>query len=328
MLLRVRIAAVALGSAAIVAAVATAPAHTAAPSPTRGVVLINTNLALENASAAGTGIVLTKNGEVVTNNHVIRGATTIKVVVPATHRTYTASVLGYDISHDVALLKLQGAANLATATRGSSSSLKVGQATRAVGNANGGGRLVMTTGSITGLHRSISVQDDSGDVARLTDLIQTSARLVPGDSGGPLLDASGRVIGIDAAGSPTFGLDSSAPGFAIPINRALAIVKQVESGRSSSSVHVGPTAFIGLTLQDSPDGIAIGQIVSGSPADKAGLEQGDVLNSANGTRISSFDDLRAVLFTKHPGDTIALGYTDALGNESTATIVLASGPPQ
>ena len=98
----------------------------AAPSPTKGVVLINTNLGLENGNAAGTGIVLTKTGEVLTNNHVISGATMIKVTVPSTRKTYVADVMGYDITDDVALLKLEGASNLATATIGSSASLKVG----------------------------------------------------------------------------------------------------------------------------------------------------------------------------------------------------------
>ena len=112
-----------LAVALVVAGAAVGRAQTATTPPTRGVVLINTNLALENSSAAGTGIVLTKTGEVITNNHVIRGATTISVVVPATKRAYAANVLGYDITDDVALLQLQGATNLATATRGDSAML-------------------------------------------------------------------------------------------------------------------------------------------------------------------------------------------------------------
>ena len=114
---------------------------------------MNTNLALENGSAAGTGIVLTKNGEVLTNNHVIAGATTIRVTVPATKRSYTADVVGYDIVHDVALLKLENASNMTAATIGSSAKLAVGQPTRAVGNANGGGKLVVTSGKIVARSR-------------------------------------------------------------------------------------------------------------------------------------------------------------------------------
>jgi S1-C subfamily serine protease len=299
-----------------------------APSPTRGIVLINTNLALEDASAAGTGIVLTKSGEVVTNNHVIRGATSVKVTVPATHKTYPATVVGYDIADDVALLQLQGASNLATATVGNSARLKVGQSTRAVGNANGGGRLVQTIGRVTALNRTISVQDDNGGVAQLRNLIQTSAHLVPGDSGGPLLDATNRVIGIDAAGSPTFAFNGNAPGYAIPINRAVSIVKQIAAQRASALVHIGATAFIGLSLDETPNGIAVHSVVSSSPADKAGLVQGDVITTLDGTQVSSYNDVRSFLFAKHPGDNVTIAYTDPLGNPGTTTIVLASGPPQ
>jgi S1-C subfamily serine protease len=315
-------------AAALVVAGAVAGPSQAAATPARGVVLINTNLALQNGSAAGSGIVVTKAGEVITNNHVIRGATTIKVTVPATKRTYTANVLGYDIVDDVALLSLQGASNLATAARGNSATIKVGQASRAVGNANGGGVLVTTTGRITRLNRTISVQDESGDVAQLTGLIETSAHLVPGDSGGPLLDSANRVIGIDAAGSPAFAFEMSAPGYAIPINRAFAIVKQIEAGRSSATVHVGATAFIGLSAQESTDGIVVSSVVPSSPADKAGLEQGDLITALDGTPVASFADLRTFLFAKRPGDPVTVAYTDASGNPSSATIVLASGPPQ
>ena len=316
-------------AAALVLAGATAGGAASATTPaTRGVVLINTNLELENASAAGTGIVLTKTGEVITNNHVIRGATTIKVVVPATKKTYTATVLGYNIADDIALLKLPGATNLATATRGNSATLKIGQTTRAVGNANGGGKLVTTTGRITARSRTISVQDESGDVTRLKGLIETSARLVPGDSGGPLLDAAGHVIGIDAAGSPSFGIDNAAPGYAIPINRAVTIAKQVEARQASALVHIGDTAFIGLLVSRIPQGIAVGSVVPNSPAATAGLQQGDVITELDGASVTSYSDLRTLLFTKHPGDSITLGYTSATGAETSASIVLTTGPPQ
>jgi len=299
-------------------------ATAATPSPTKGVVVVNTNLALENGAAAGTGIVLTKNGEVLTNNHVIAGATTIKVTVPATKRTYTADVLGYDIVHDVALLKLENASNLATATIGNSANVKVGQPTRAVGNAGGTGKLVVTSGKVLALKQTISVQQDDGEVAQLTNAISTSARLVPGDSGGPLLDKSGRVIGVDAAGST----GTNAPGFAIPINRALTVTKQIEALRSSTSVHIGATAFIGLQVVSATNGVGIAGIYPGSPAESAGLAQGDVITSVDGTTLASFKDLRTALFAHHPGDSITVGYTDALGNAATTTLTLASGPPQ
>jgi S1-C subfamily serine protease len=300
------------------------------PGLTKGVVLITTNLALQNGNAAGTGMVLTSNGEVLTNNHVIRGATTIKVTIPATHKSYTANVVGYDIQDDVALIKLVGASKLATVSTGNSNKLKIGQAATAVGNANGGGKLVVTHGAVTGLSKTISIQDDTGEVSQLANLIETSARLVPGDSGGPLFDRAGHVIGMDSAGSPTFSFNQNAPGYAIPINRAVRLVKQMAQGLSSSTVHIGDTAFIGLTVQSSQSGsgVVVGDIVPNTPAEQAGLQKGDVIMTLDGTAVSSFVDIRTLLFKKHPGDTVTIGYVDVLGNQTQATIVLASGPPQ
>jgi S1-C subfamily serine protease len=330
-LLTILLAAAALVVGGAGTATAAKPKHKPAPkpSPTRGVVLVKTDLALESASAAGTGIVLTKTGEILTNNHVIRGATTITIVVPATSRTYTASVVGYDIDDDIALIKAQGATNLATATRGNSTKLKLGALTTAVGNANGGGKLVITKGRVTALNKTIAVQDDNGDVHQLPGLIETSARLVPGDSGGPLLNANGNVIGIDAAGSPTFAFDTKAPGYAIPINKAWSIVTQIRSGLASSTVHIGETAFIGLFVKAGPDGsLVVQSVVPGAPAEQAGLGEGDTITSIDGAPVATFDNVRDALFAHHPADTIAVGYTDTLGNQTSATIVLASGPPQ
>jgi S1-C subfamily serine protease len=322
-------AAIAVGGAGAATAAKPKPKPAPKPSPTRGVVLVKTNLALENGSAAGTGIVLTRTGEILTNNHVIRGATDITVVVPAMHRSYTATVVGYDIADDIALIKADGATNLPTVTRGNSAKLKLGALTTAVGNANGGGKLVITKGRVTALNKTISVQDDLGDVHQLAGLIETSARLVPGDSGGPLLDARGRVVGVDAAGSPTFAFNQNAPGYAIPINKAWSIIGQIRVGLSSERIHIGETAFIGLSVQAGPGGsLVVQQLIPGTPAEQAGLVAGDTVTSIDGVTVSSYDDVRDALFAHHPGDTITVGYLDTLGNQTSATIVLASGPPQ
>ena len=159
-----------------------------------GVVVIETNLAYQNAAAAGTGIVLTSSGRILTNNHVIAGATTIRVLVPKTTHTYTARVAGYDTTADVAVLQLQKASNLKTVTTGDASSLKLGARVTAVGNAGGTGKLTSSRGNVTGLHKSITVQGDNGTTEQLTGLIETNAALQPGDSGGPLLNSAGRVV--------------------------------------------------------------------------------------------------------------------------------------
>lgn len=295
--------------------------------PSTGVVLVTTNLAYENASAAGTGIVLTKDGEIMTNNHVIRGATTINVIVPATKKSYPASVVGYDVSDDIALIKVDGTATFTTATRGDSSKLKIGQPTRAVGNANGGGKLVLTAGKVTALRQSIVVNDDQGGTARLSGLIQTSAKLVPGDSGGPLLDANGRVIGVDAAGSSNYQMQVS-DGYAIPINKAYALVRLMEAGQASTLVHIGQTAFLGMRVDNATGGIVVEQIIPGGASEGAGLVLGDVMTSIDGQTLATVDDLRAALFLHHPGDTVTLGVIDALGNATTVTLALGDGPPQ
>jgi S1-C subfamily serine protease len=325
---RIRIAAAVAATAVAVTGATLGRANAATTSPTKGVVLVTTNLAYQNASAAGSGIVLTSSGEVLTNNHVIRGATTITVIVPTTKRRYSADVIGYDISDDIALLKLNGASGLATAARGSSTKLRIGQTTTAVGNANGAGKLVVTKGRITGLGRSITVSDDQGGSAQLSGLIQTSARLVPGDSGGPLLDASNRVIGVDAAGSAGSEFTAS-DGYAIPINKAVTLVKQMEAGKASALVHIGKTAFVGVSVADAQGGgVAVTSLVPSGPAAAAGLEQGDVITAVDDQPLSGVLDLRAALFAHHPGDTVTIAYTDPLGNSTSVAIVLADGPPQ
>jgi S1-C subfamily serine protease len=322
-----RIAPVVVALALFTGAARAHDAAAATSSPTKGVVLVNTNLGLENGVAAGTGIVLTKTGEVLTNNHVIAGATSIKVTVPATKKSYVADVIGYDITDDVALLKLENASNLATVTTANSSKVKVGQATRAVGNAEGGGKLVVTSGKILGLQKTITVQQDDGETAPLAHLIETSARLVPGDSGGPLIDKLGRVIGMDAAGTAS-GSTTNAPGYAISINHALSVVKEIAALHASALVHIGATAFIGVNVQTTTQGVTIANVIPGSPAENSGLASGDLVTSVDGTPVANLNDLRAILFKHHPTDSITIAYTDPLGNAATATIVLASGPPQ
>jgi S1-C subfamily serine protease len=328
-MLKFRLFSIAVVAAAGLAGSAHATTTTTAPAPklTKGVVLVTTNLAYENAAAAGTGIVLTKSGEILTNNHVIRGATTIKVIVPSTGVSYTADVIGYDVSDDIALIKAEGASSFATATRADSSKLHVGDVSTAVGNANGGGKLVITHGKVTGLNRAITVSDDQGGTARLSGLIQTSARLVPGDSGGPLLDSKGRVIGVDAAGSSTY-LYQASDGFAIPINKAISLVRQMEAGTATSLVHIGKTAFLGLTVNETSSGLEIGSVVPGLAAATAGLDQGYIISSLDGQAIQTVTDLRAALFRHHPGDTVTIAYVDPSGNPGSASLTLGDGPPQ
>jgi len=298
-----------------------------------GVVVIETNLAFQGGQAAGTGMVLTSSGEILTNNHVIRGATDIKVVVPKTGQSYTAEVVGYDVSHDVALLRASGASNLKTISQGDSGSVNSGQSVQAVGNAGGTGRLSYASGTVTNVNRAITVGDDQGgSPKRLSGLIETNAAVRPGDSGGPLLNSSGQVIGMDTAASVSNDVAQTTTndGYAIPINNAISIVRQIESGNGSGSVHVGGTAFLGVesSANYSGSGAVISAVVPGSAAEAAGLSPGDQILSIGGHTISSPDDLSSVVLTQKPGASISAVYLDQAGATQTTNLTLTSGPPR
>ncbi len=329
----------AVATAAVAAALALPGAGTAAPS-IQGIVDVYTNLGYQQAAAAGTGIVLTSSGEILTNNHVIRGATAIRVTDLDNGHSYKASIVGYTVNHDIAVLQLANASGLATAPLGHSANARVGQAVTTLGNAGGvGGAPSTATGKIVGLGRSITARDDSGDSETLSGLIETNAGLQPGDSGGPMVNGSGKVIGIDTAASSSFSFQSAVSrGFAIPIDRATALAAQIVAGKASTSVHIGPTAFLGVQLQSSNPsfdeqqtttfGLVVGEVVPGSPVDKAGIVSGDIVTTFNGKKVSSPASLTAIVVTKSPGETVQVRWTDQYGQAHTATLKLASGPPQ
>jgi S1-C subfamily serine protease len=319
---------------AATAAFFAAAAIAAAAGPRTGVVVIETALGYQDARAAGTGVVLDRGGIVLTNNHVIRGATTIRVRVNG--RRVPATALGYSLVNDIAVLKLRSTSGLTTATFGRSAAVRRGQSVTAVGNAEGEGQLVVSHGSVVAVGRKITVRDDQGDMHQLTGLIQVDAELHPGDSGGPLLDSQGRVIGIDTAASTGFSFHAgSNEGYAIPIDRALGIARQIRAGRESVTVHVGPTAFLGIAVHASgvyqggyTPAVRVDTVLSGGPADRAGIERGDIITTVDGTRVSSPADVARVVVRRHPGETITLILVDDAGHRSSARARLGTGPPQ
>jgi S1-C subfamily serine protease len=297
------------------------------------VVDVNTVLGYQNARAAGTGMVLTSSGLVLTNNHVIAGATSISVTDVGNGRTYDASVVGYDRSDDIALIQLKDASGLATVAIGDSSTVRVGDAVVAIGNAGGaGGTPAVAPGTVTALNRSITASDPSaGTSERLTGLIEVGADIVSGDSGGPLVNSSGQVIGIDTAASAGFQYQDSGEGYAIPINAAMSIARQIEAGQGSSTVHIGATAFLGVQTRaggrgQSATGAAVAGVLSGSPAAAAGLGQGDVIQYVDGYPIDSATTLTTLLDRHHPGDRVKVAWMDPAGRTHSATVTLATGP--
>jgi S1-C subfamily serine protease len=313
----------------------------------------------QGATAAGTGIVLTSNGEVLTNNHVIRGATSIKVTDVGNGRTYTAKVVGYDASRDVAVIQLQNASGLTTANLGDSSSVQAGDAVTALGNAGGkGGTPSVATGTVTALNQGITASDEGSGAnsEQLTGLIETNADIQPGDSGGALVNSFGQVIGMNTAASSGTQFQSQSgqsaeQAYAIPIDKAESIAKQIEAGQGSSTVHIGATAFLGIETDGSgsgdsggfggfggfggqgdgsgsgtSNGVTIAGALSGSAAASAGLTAGDTITSVGGHAVSSTSDIQQALVKYHPGDKISVSWVDQSGQSQTATVTLASGP--
>ena len=299
---------------------------------TPGIVNINVTLA-GNGGAAGTGMIITSTGEVLTNNHVIDGETSMSIQLPSTGKTYSGHVLGYDLTEDVALVQIDGGGSFQTVNIGNSSNVAIGDAVVAMGNALGrNGAPTVTTGQVTALDRTITASDQSGgDVETVSGLIQVDAEIQPGDSGGPLADASGTVIGMDTAAQSAGrfgGQQGSTVAYAIPINNALKIVQQIQSGKSTDLVHVGNTrALLGVGAQDSQNGVQVVQVEGGSAAARAGITVGSVVTALNGTAIDTNAALRHAIVTHEPGQSVTVTWTDPNGQSHTASVTLGSGPP-
>jgi S1-C subfamily serine protease len=290
-----------------------------------GVVDITTTIDYGRAQAAGTGIVLTSNGEILTNNHVIDGATKITVTVVSTGQSYAASVVGTDATDDVALLQVSGASGLDTATL-SDEAAQVGDDVTAVGNAGGtGGTPTAAPGTVLALDQSITAGDESGSHSeQLTGMIQVDADIEAGESGGPLYSDDGAVVGIDTAASS--GQTGTTVGFAIPIVKATAIADRIESGEDSATIQQGTPAFLGVQLAQGTTGATISGVVDGSPAADAGLAAGDSITAVDGSTVDTADALSAALAQHDPQDKVTISWLDAAGTSHTATVTLAAGP--
>jgi S1-C subfamily serine protease len=311
-----------------------------------GVVTIVSKLGYQNGESAGTGMVLTSGGIVLTNNHVIDGATSIEVTVESTGKTYTATVLGTDATNDVAVLQLQGASGLSTVKLDTSGTVTAGDTVTAVGNAEGTGNLVAATGDVTATDQTMTASESGSSSETLSGLIEFSAAVVSGDSGGPVLDAQGEVVGITTAAS-SGSADTVA--YAIDINHALTIAKQIEAGKASDTVVIGYPAFLGVQVADSsalggqsslagPGGIdqgststiagaAIADVIADTPAAGIGLAAGDTITAVDGTTISTATQLSTALAKYAPGDSVTITWVSGTtGATQSATVTLIQGP--
>lgn len=301
-----------------------------------GLVDVNTVLGFRGGQAAGTGIVLSADGQVLTNNHVVEGATKIQVTDIGNGKTYQAGVVGYDRSEDIAVIKLKNASGLTTAPIGDSGKVAVGDSIAGIGNAGGvGGAPDVAPGTVTALNQQISASDESGgNTEQLSGLIQVNANIQAGDSGGALANSAGQVIGVDTAASPGYRLGrrggqvTGAQGFAIPINQALDIAHQIQAGKASDTVHIGETAILGVTVGDSDTsgGAQVSEVVPDGAAAQAGLTGGDVITSLDDTTIDTPTTLTHVMDQHHPGDNVKLTWTDRSGQQRSGTVKLQTGP--
>ncbi|HEY5115181.1 MAG TPA: trypsin-like peptidase domain-containing protein, partial [Nakamurella sp.] len=302
-----------------------------------GVVDIDTVLGYDGAQAAGTGLVLTSSGEILTNNHVVEGSTSITVTVVATGQSYQASVVGTDLTADVAVLQLGGASGLSTANL-AGSAVTVGDAVTGVGNAGGvGGTPAASPGTVTATDQQITTQAEGSAAAEtLTGLIETDADIQAGDSGGPLFNAADQVVGIDTAAEQG---GYTTAGYAIPISTAVSIAGRIESGQGSTTITIGYPAFLGVQVSPTTTGggyrslqptttagALISGVVTGGPAERAGLTAGDTITGIDGTAIGGTADLTSVLAGHTPGQTVTITWTDTTGSVHTAAVTLATGP--
>jgi S1-C subfamily serine protease len=311
---------------------------------TAGVVDINTfttRTGLHEGSdfplGAGTGMIITPSGQVLTNNHVIEGATRIQVTIPGGN-IYQAQVLGADPTDDVALLQLEGAQGLVTVTVADSSRVEVADPVVAIGNALGrGGAPSISGGSVQGLDQTIQVRGVRGKVDELDGVIQVRTSVSPGDSGGPLENEHGDVVGMVTAADAHKDQSPSTVAFAIPANVALDIVRRIRSGESSTAIVIGDAGYLGVRVLNlsaqnggalglSPgDGALVQSVMPGSPASSIGMRANSVITSVDGISIATADDLGPAIHTHAPGEHISVTWIDASGTH-TASAALVPGP--
>jgi S1-C subfamily serine protease len=329
------LATVGLGLGLATAPASASPARPLAPLDPSGivgsvgpqVVDISTKFGYNNAVGAGTGIVIDPGGVILTNNHVISGATDISAFAVGNGQTYAVDVIGYDRTADVAVLQLRGGGGLPAANIGGG--VAVGDPVVALGNAGGqGGTPSAVAGKVVALNQSVSATDTlTGAEENLGGLIQADAAIRPGDSGGPMVNGAGQVIGMNTAATDSYKM-SGGQGFAIPIGRAMGVAGQIRSGAASNTVHIGPTAFLGLGVTDNGgNGARVERVVGSGPAASAGISAGDVITGFDNTPITGATSMTDVLVPHHPGDTVTLRWRAKGDGDRSGPVTLADGPP-
>jgi S1-C subfamily serine protease len=293
---------------------------------------VNVNGQVPGGAVAGTGMVLTPDGMVLTNNHVIAGTTALTGQVDGTGRKYDATVIGVDPTHDVAVIRLQDASGLPTMPFETSGVVGIGDAVTTMGNALGGnGVPVSASGAVTSLDETLMVSGEGGDASEtLNGLIRFNAGIQPGDSGGPLLNRAGHAIGMDTAGSSATHASAGGKfGAAIPINAALSIAGNIMSGKMSPYIEGGHAGILGVAVADAPAqaGARVRLVAAHQAADVAGIVPGDVIVDIAGGPVQSVADLSANMKGRRPDARISVTWVRGTSERHVATVALSAGPP-
>ena len=331
------------------------------------VVDVVATLTYDDETASGTGFVIdARTGLILTNNHVIRDATSVTVTVATTGRTYPARIVGVDMAADIAVLQISPVAGLRAAPLGDSATVAVGAPVLSFGNqAGAGGSPAIAHGVITSTDRTIQAADGAAGFSEtLHGMLATSARIEPGDSGGPLAGAAGTVIGVDTAA----GTGGTNTGYAIPINTAMAAERQITARHPGHGISLGVGGFLGVVVGPGterspaaqqerersvaavdptgatgcvptrddvttpvaiapvPAGALVVGVLCGTGAATAGIGPGDVITAADGHPVKSPDALTAAMDAIRPGTVIPVTWVSTTGGTRTSRIRLGPAP--
>jgi S1-C subfamily serine protease len=302
--------------------------------------IVDINTVVGSSQAAGTGMIITSTGEILTNNHVVDGSTSIEVSIAGHSQTYTAHVIAADPSADIAVIKVDGLSGLPTVSFASSSSVNVGDQVVALGNALGqGGAPAVSQGSIVALDQTITASEGGSKSEQLTGMIQSDATIYPGDSGGPLVNSSGQVVGMITAGNVQgFRSQASNVNYAIASDNILSVVNQIRAGQTSAQIIYGQVGFMGVSVQtldaatasqlglSVSSGALVATVQTGSPAAAAGITRYSVITSVGGTAVTSSDTLGTAIRAHKPGERVSVTWVTTTGTH-TATLTLGGVNP-
>jgi S1-C subfamily serine protease len=333
------------------------------------VVDVTSTLTYDDETASGTGFVINaRTGLILTNNHVIRDATSVAVTVPATGQIYPAGIVGVDVTADIAVLQIKPVAGLLGAPLGNSATVTDGAPVISFGNQAGAGGLpAVAPGVITGIGRTIEADDGAAGFSEtLHDMLATTARIEPGDSGGPLAGAAGTVIGVDTAA----GMGGTVVGYAIPINAAMAAEREITSREQGQGISLGVDGFLGVIVGSSgspspatqeeqersiragsavpqrapgcvptqrqattpaiiapaPAGALVVGVLCGTGAATAGIVAGDVITAADGRQVDSPSALTVIVSGCRPGTVVQVSWVSLAGVAQTSRVLLSTAP--